>query len=202
MGFREIKSTPIFDDKPEVQQSTIPKVIIPKSAFTMPIKPRPAPVKPLPAPAPESTPVPKPTLIQQREPIHIQEMMMDPKPTPALDPQPQPVPPRPFIPQQQFVPFTPPTQPTHPTQRQITLPSITIPELNTSNAKRYGIAMVKGAVAIVLIWFGLTSTGSYFGPASGKFSGQLAQVFYQYQLGTLVACCGIVLAYDAISRLR
>jgi hypothetical protein len=197
MGYREIKSTPIFNEPQDAQPSFIPKVTIPKSAFTFPLKPRPTPTKPLPTPAPEPEIVPHPDpLPPEREPIYIQEVPMDyPMPTPALNPQPQQVPPR------QFIPFVPP-QPTPTAQRTITIPSVTLPTLNTTNAKKYGIALVKMAIAIVFIWFGLTSTGSFFGPASSKFAGQLAQVFYVFQVGTLLAMIGVVLAYDAISRLR
>jgi hypothetical protein len=89
-----------------------------------------------------------------------------------------------------------------PQEKKRRLPTITLPKIDTSNSKKIGFAMVKLAVSVILIWFGLTSTGSYFGPASGKFGGQLAQIFYQFQIGTLIACIGIVLVYDAITKLR
>ena len=96
---------------------------------------------------------------------------------------------------QQYIPEQPP-------KKKIKLPSIAFPEVNATNSKKIGMAMVKLAVSVILIWFGLTSTGSYFGPASGKFGGQLAQIFYQYQLGSLICMFGVVLIYDAITKLR
>jgi hypothetical protein len=182
MGFREIKSTPIFNDSPEIP-------------FVIPLRPVPTPTKPVPAPEPEPEIVPTPTPPAQPKynpQVRIEEVLMEPMPAPALNSQPQ------QAPQRQFIPFTPP-QPTPTAQRTITLPSFS---LNRENAKKYGIALVKFSLAAVMIWIGITTTGSYFGPASGKFSGQLAQVFYQFQLGTLVACCGLILAYDAIQKLR
>lgn len=52
---------------------------------------------------------------------------------------------------------------------------------------------------LLLIWFGLSSTGSYFIPAT-KFGGFLAGLFYGWQAGTFLAMIGVVLIYDAIKR--
>lgn len=54
-------------------------------------------------------------------------------------------------------------------------------------------------VGLLLIWFGLTSTGSYYAPAS-RFGGELADIFYGWQAGTFLAMVGTVLVYDAIRR--
>lgn len=55
------------------------------------------------------------------------------------------------------------------------------------------------AVGIICVYFGLTSTGSYYQPAS-RFSGDIATVFYGYQLGTLIVIFGCFLAYDAFRK--
>lgn len=52
---------------------------------------------------------------------------------------------------------------------------------------------------LLLVWFGLTSTGSYFISAT-KFGGFLAGLFYGWQFGNLLAMVGIVLIYDSIKR--
>ena len=54
-------------------------------------------------------------------------------------------------------------------------------------------------VGLILIVFGLTSTGSYFSPV-GKFAGALADIFYGWQAGTFLAMIGSILIYDAIKR--
>jgi hypothetical protein len=54
-------------------------------------------------------------------------------------------------------------------------------------------------VGLLFIWFGLTSTGSYFISAT-RFGGFLAGLFYGWQFGNLLAMVGIVLIYDAIKR--
>jgi hypothetical protein len=54
-------------------------------------------------------------------------------------------------------------------------------------------------VGLILIVFGLTSTGSYFTPM-GKFAGVLADIFYGWQAGTFLAMVGSILIYDAIKR--
>jgi hypothetical protein len=54
-------------------------------------------------------------------------------------------------------------------------------------------------VGLILIVFGLTSTGSYFTPV-GQFRGTLADVFYGWQAGNLIAMVGTILVYDAIKR--
>jgi hypothetical protein len=59
-----------------------------------------------------------------------------------------------------------------------------------------------GAIAVfglAMIYFGLTTSGSYYQPAT-HFSGDLATLFYVYQLGTLIAMAGVVLVYDAVRR--
>ncbi len=55
------------------------------------------------------------------------------------------------------------------------------------------------AIGLVLIVFGLTSTGSYYTSIS-RFAGPLADVFYGWQAGTLLAMIGTILIYDAIKR--
>jgi hypothetical protein len=52
---------------------------------------------------------------------------------------------------------------------------------------------------IILIVFGLTTTGSYYTPA-GRFGGALADIWYGWQLGNLLAMVGVVAIYDAIKR--
>lgn len=52
---------------------------------------------------------------------------------------------------------------------------------------------------IVLIWFGLTTTGSYF-ETSSRFGGILSVIWYGWQLGNLLAMIGVILIYDSIKR--
>lgn len=59
--------------------------------------------------------------------------------------------------------------------------------------------LAPAGVGLLLVWFGLTSTGSFFIPAT-KFGGWLAGVFYGWQAGNLMAMIGVVLIYDAIKR--
>lgn len=54
-------------------------------------------------------------------------------------------------------------------------------------------------IGLILIVFGLTSTGSYFTPV-GQFRGTLADVFYGWQAGTFLAMIGTVFVYDSIKR--
>lgn len=54
-------------------------------------------------------------------------------------------------------------------------------------------------VGVICVYFGLTSTGSYYQPAT-RFAGDIATVFYGYQLGTLIAIFGCFLAYDAFRK--
>jgi hypothetical protein len=65
--------------------------------------------------------------------------------------------------------------------------------------KKMPLLIAEGVAGFVAIYFGLTQTGSYYTPAS-RFAGDLATVFYGYQLGTLMAMVGVVLIYDAIRR--
>jgi hypothetical protein len=52
---------------------------------------------------------------------------------------------------------------------------------------------------IILIWFGLTSTGSYYQSLT-RFTGILAKVFYEYQLGTVIAMAGVLLIYHTLAK--
>ena len=61
--------------------------------------------------------------------------------------------------------------------------------------------IVELAVAGILILAGITLGGSYYGPASGRFGGFLATLFYQWQVGTIVLVIGIIAAYDAVKKL-
>lgn len=61
--------------------------------------------------------------------------------------------------------------------------------------------VIVSTVGLGLVWFGLTSTGSYFMPAS-RFAGVLGEIFYTYQLGTLAAIAGAILVYDSIKGYR
>jgi hypothetical protein len=55
--------------------------------------------------------------------------------------------------------------------------------------------------AAVMVFLGVTFGGSYYGPASGKFTGMLATIFYQWQVGTIITVIGVIAAYDAIKKL-
>ena len=65
------------------------------------------------------------------------------------------------------------------------------------------IAIIKVVIPIfigcAMIWFGLTTSGSYYEPES-RMSGFLSQVWYIWQMGTLMAMAGTILVYDAIKR--
>jgi hypothetical protein len=54
-------------------------------------------------------------------------------------------------------------------------------------------------VGLILIVFGLTNTGSYYTPI-GQFRGMLADIFYGWQAGNLIAMVGVILIYDSIKR--
>lgn len=58
---------------------------------------------------------------------------------------------------------------------------------------------IPAILGIILIVFGLTTTGSYYVPSS-RFGGFLATLWYGWQLGTLLAILGGILIYDAIKR--
>jgi hypothetical protein len=55
-------------------------------------------------------------------------------------------------------------------------------------------------VGLILIVFGLTNTGSFYTPATIFDSGILADIFYGWQAGNLIAMVGVILIYDAIKR--
>jgi len=72
-----------------------------------------------------------------------------------------------------------------------------LPKLEGSRVWQVIKLGIKVLIGCALIYLGLTTTGSFFGPASGKFAGDLAMVFYRYQLGNLVAMAGVIVIYDA-----
>lgn len=55
--------------------------------------------------------------------------------------------------------------------------------------------------ALCLIWFGASTSGTFYGPASGKFSGLLATIFYQYQAGTMIEFSGIWVLLGSIREI-
>src|SRR5512137_896422 len=196
---------------PQVQKSVFPRIIDPtppKNASVISGNPR-TTILDIPFIQPQPTPTPTPAA---PAPAPIPQPIPEPIPEPVYQPpvvqQPQP----PVVQQPQMIQISaddyarllqqhqqPVPAYVEPQEKKRRLPTITLPKIDTSNSKKIGIAMVKLAVSVILIWFGLTSTGSYFGPASGKFGGQLAQIFYQYQIGSLVCMIGVVIAYDALT---
>jgi hypothetical protein len=60
---------------------------------------------------------------------------------------------------------------------------------------------VELGVAAVLVFFGVMLGGSYYGPASGRFTGMLATIFYVWQVATIMTILGMIVAYDAVKKL-
>jgi hypothetical protein len=56
-----------------------------------------------------------------------------------------------------------------------------------------------GVTGLFLIWFGLTTTGSYYVSAT-RFGDILFEIFYVWQAGTLMAMVGAIFIYDAVKR--
>jgi hypothetical protein len=73
------------------------------------------------------------------------------------------------------------------------------PETHRFSLRSLSGPIAQAAVGLIVIFFGLTSTGSYY-ESSSRFSGILAQVFYQWQLGTMIAIFGSLMIYDAIKK--
>lgn len=63
------------------------------------------------------------------------------------------------------------------------------------------VCVGKVVAGLIMIFFGLTSTGSFYAPAS-KFGGILASIFYEWQVGTLVAIIGCILIYDSLKTFK
>lgn len=61
------------------------------------------------------------------------------------------------------------------------------------------MAIITALLGLAMIWFGLTSTGSYYSSAT-RFGGELANIFYGWQIGTLAAMVGVVLIYHAVRK--
>jgi hypothetical protein len=68
--------------------------------------------------------------------------------------------------------------------------------------KEYSVIKVGFVVlfGLFLIWFGITSTGSYF-EQSSRFSGFLASLWYGYQFGNVISTVGIIMIYDSMKRI-
>lgn len=58
-----------------------------------------------------------------------------------------------------------------------------------------GFLVAKLVLGAGLIFIGLVNTGSFHTNA-GKMGGLLATLFYEYQIGVLMACVGTILIYD------
>jgi len=65
--------------------------------------------------------------------------------------------------------------------------------------KKMSRLILQIGIGVVFVYFGLTTTGSYYEPAS-RVSGDLATVFYVFQFGTLLTIIGCIIGYDAIRR--
>lgn len=94
-------------------------------------------------------------------------------------------------------------EPVTPAITPSTLQKLSLPHMNLEDKVNFEIVKYLGVriiLVVFLVWFGLTSTGSINGPAYGKFGGDLARLFYQWQIGNLLAMIGVVIAYDTVKR--
>ena len=79
------------------------------------------------------------------------------------------------------------------------IPRFSIPHLNLddpANLQNVKFLLTRIIVSAALIWFGATSTGSFFGAAAGRYGGDMARIFYQWQVGTILVSIGICILYD------
>jgi hypothetical protein len=58
--------------------------------------------------------------------------------------------------------------------------------------------IVRIVLGIAMVGFGIYTSGSYYGSAITKYSGDMAMLFYRYQLGMILAFAGMILVYDAL----
>ena len=80
---------------------------------------------------------------------------------------------------------------------------LAFPSLDLDNKANLNHAINLGGrivVCIAFIWFGLTAQGSVNGPGMYKYTGELALVFYRWQLGTLIAGIGMLVGYDTFKK--
>lgn len=82
--------------------------------------------------------------------------------------------------------------------RKFKIPSLDLD--NKANLQVVTFLMFRIVIVVALVWFGLSASGSNFGPAAGKFKGDLAIVFYQWGIGYLLAMVGVVVGYDTVKR--
>lgn len=85
-------------------------------------------------------------------------------------------------------------------KKRFQFPRLSFPKLYkpSFNLKKVGIMVVKDVLGVGLVWFGITNTGSYFGPKSGVFGGFMAELFYRNQFGMILAVIGVLLVYDTL----
>ena len=57
---------------------------------------------------------------------------------------------------------------------------------------------IRAIASLVLVYLGIALGGSYFGPVSGKFTGIIATIFYQWQVSTLMVIIGCIVLYDTV----
>lgn len=189
---------------------TLPQVRlkVPQLPFTPLANKRPIPPSPIPEPVPAPQPIPAKEPAYITDPVKAAERIMQRHVIPDYvwpkKPEPVAAPvneyqypdsadiygtgtgfklPSFFQKEKQFIP----------PEEHITQPVVAV------DWKSMGGLIAQVGIGIVAVWFGLTSTGSYFEPAS-RFSGDLATIFYGYQLGTLLTIFGCFLGYDAFRK--
>ena len=77
------------------------------------------------------------------------------------------------------------------------------PSLDLDNKENLNHVISLGSrilITIGFIWFGLTAQGSINGPGMYKYTGELAMVFYRWQLGTFIAGIGMLVGYDTFKK--
>jgi hypothetical protein len=85
-------------------------------------------------------------------------------------------------------------------------PPITTERLNGKfslpSVKLGAILIAQLAVGIILLFIGISASGSYFGTDANRFKGFLATLFYSYQLGTILIIAGTIFIYDVFRSIR
>jgi len=94
----------------------------------------------------------------------------------------------------EFDPYDPIAPITTTTKSKFSIPDLNLD--NPANLQNVKFLLKRIIIAGILIWFGATSTGSYYGVLAHRYTGDLARVFYQWQVGTILVSIGVCILYD------
>lgn len=178
MGFKEIKNYQLRPVKPQIPVQPVPAPVPDPEPHTYVQTPEPVPTSP-----PD-------TLETLFEPIYVPVLRTEPNPEPEKRKFTITIPKLPKLDISRFMFWK--------KQKSVLFPVIQKTHNITGSDMKLSTKslLIRLIISGILIYFGITTSGSYFGAVSARLTGDFARLFYSWGMGYLMAMIGLIIVYD------